>query len=284
MFCTKCGCRASNGDAFCRNCGNNLNSFTVNEPPNQIIDEDIQNVPTSTSSEHFSTTVLKSVCSSRLYLAATIAYAVSFLFGLIGLLLFNVSQQSEPFNGTVATADTARASVLSMIPGSVFILAPFIIIAVSLYNIYSQAKRPMGEAFNTSSITAIKVVNIISLIFVSYLTLMCASPLLIFLSDGDYSNAIPFTALLLLLVLLIVFQAFIWKSLNAIKKAVSGVPCKVSKFAAVMFYVYGTFSIILVPYSLIRFNAVLFIAFIASSVSNIFLGILMFRFNKKISN
>ncbi len=349
MFCTKCGCRVFDGDAFCRNCGKNLNPAlavspaavpartaepmpeavpipvetvvptepfaevleesnnafgTVNEPAQEA---SFNQEPTFESAWHTApsespapavaptpvlleppaTTLLKKFGSSGLFLAAVISYTAFLVLNLIGTI---ISARDTTLMFDNLTADTfAVAYNIGFVFGAIIGSAPTVVTVIALWHIYGQAKRPVGERFGTGGITTLKVMNILGFVLMGIIALILLLAVIpVAILAKNYSDMITNIAIAIILAVMIpifalaiVYQIFALRSINALRDAANGISRKVSAFVAVMCYISGAFSLISVFGNV---NVVSALAYVALGTANIIFGILMFDYNKQMTN
>lgn len=306
MFCPNCGVKNEDNVAFCKNCGTKLGNIPpVNsqnaEPVQPQAEQPVQvgqpqeasaasaeqaapaasYVPAVRSAPPRSNNpVLKAVKdlgASPLFLIAVIAFTAAVFFNLVSIFtrssasIYSLNEAFGRFgidelNGTLyQMKDYLKAiGVFSLIPSAIYL--------IGLWMIFAGAQQRGSAGIPTSGFTIIKVMAIISLVFVcialALSEIMCVLAIIGISGYYSYANVLPrdygyggaenmvstFATAILVgvaigaligFVLVIVYEAKIISTINTVKRTVitGNADYKVSGFVAVMNFILAFFSL-----------------------------------------
>lgn len=294
MFCPNCGYRNTDDVAFCQNCGTQLSSVNTQQVYQQTTANPAyqQGVYTQSLPISVGLTVLKKICSSPVALVAVIAYTAAALFsfinsingssGILGYIYqFASMMDMEEIIGDLYYA-VRSTSIISAVIGMI----PTILIAIGLWMTYASAANHQYVGMKTSGLTLIKVILIISLVFIC-ITLAAVEIIaliaVINLADSYYGSSMVaslvgvMVGVAIAMALLILFYAKSIKSINTISMtAHTGNPSdKVSAYVAVMAFIMGGFTLLSV---FSNFYIFALLSNLCSATSSITFGVFLFSY------
>lgn len=287
MYCRKCGKELVANAAFCQFCGTQtlLHTNTVLNTPSPLPTEILQKKTRD---------VIRQTFSSKLFLFVCIAYAALTIFGFFNdIFLLNGGTLADSFNRLASSFATdiyfETTSACTNVLLSALFVSPAVILTIGLWMNYISA---VGKSeMRTFGLTMIKGVAIADLVFtsvMSFLVMVLVCIALILSTYGETAVGIIVTILLIIflcpmLVLLIVYQAKVIRTVNTVKYSIiTGLPSdKISALVGVMFFISGGLNVIYIP--LYLFSGQIHTVFYAilSAAAMIVLGILLFSYKKK---
>lgn len=343
MFCPNCGTESPDGSAFCQECGAKLDApmpeKTTSEPENieapapvqpeyqtpvqpqhqETYQPQYQPAPAYTPYQAPSTgnTVLATIrkCfSSPLFLTATILMTIGAIASLITNILYAGSNYVTINTGREVYRISAGGMSSSYIIGIIIGMAPSILIVVGLWITYATARKQGDAPFTTAGLTMIKVIAIISMVFlgIGFIAIIIAmfiggsmyESILDGLSNSGYGDilgsygynygfdyrSVATSAIIIALVLIAVVFALVFlyliklvTSINTVKRsATTFVPSdKVSGFVAVMMYiigVIGAIAAIAIMATGSTGSILLGLTALVSSIASILFGAFIFKY------
>lgn len=274
MFCPNCGSKNPDSAAFCERCGSALTETAPVKGANTGYTQPVYTPapqPTPVSPVYPAPAVrvntprppysvigaVKSVGASPLFLIAAIAFSLSLLFSLIGLLGGGLGTMGI----LMYYLNRAGLAFYNSIFGSVYryltiagflFLIPDILYTIGMWITFGSAASRGNNSMSVAGITMIRVMQIISLVFrciffaVAEILVIVAAVAAAgggydYPSSGESAAVIMIFAVVLLAVFIlsIVYRAKIISSLGAVKKTVrtGNSVYRVSGFAGVMNFI-----------------------------------------------
>lgn len=296
-YCSKCGNQIGDEISFCSRCGAMVGQVHKVQSGNPVID------------------AIKKLGSSPLFLTAVIAYTIAIILSPISSALVSGSpafmsyiyQMEEIFGSDYYPLyyfmNSSEGAVLRTIVTLIttFIeMIPVILIATGLWIIFISARDRKSDRIRTTGFTIIKVIIIISLVFLCLWLAVAELFLLIafVIAANNYYGASVVSVFGVLMVIIplcftigIVYYVKVIKTLNTVKRAATtAVPCeRVSRFVGICCFISATISAIgsvNVISNLISgygFMFTLFLSGICNAVSSASFGILIFKYRKRMT-
>lgn len=294
MFCPKCGNQLEQGNSFCSKCGAAQGQPMQSQP--------MQSQPMQSQPMYNSPAVspviaaVKGIASSPLFLTAVIIYTLSLLLSFANSLapMRNVYQIMQLLNldyymdyyidyGVIAGI-TTTFSIIGMIPS--------ILMALGLWLTFAASKNNTFPGFKTAGLTIIKVLTIISLVWVSVaaglLTIVLIVAATVAIVEGEAAAMAIVLGVILVAVgvtLSIVYYAKIVQTINAVKNSVmTGMPNeRASRFVAVCCFIMAAGSAIsIIPLLINAFGLFGSMTSVFSAILNVAVyicfGIIIFKY------
>lgn len=266
MFCPNCGYQNADGASFCQNCGTALAVQQAYERPQQ------QNPPyqppvqphayaQAPRSTHPVLNVVKSKGASVPFLVAAIAFSAAALFSF----LYSVSGNSFPQSlYRLASMLDLEELVWNFYSAARFVtvffaflgMIPTVLLAVGIWMTYASAANRQDNGMKTAGLTIIKVITIISFVFICIaLGLAEIAVLIAVISQANsyFSSSEVIGALIGAMigiavgaVLVILYYVKLIQTINTMKMTITtGTPSdRISAYVAVIAMISGVFSVI----------------------------------------
>ena len=294
MICPKCGAPLPDNSTFCTNCGTSIAQAAPMYAPAQPM----YSAPAPGGAGLVYKT-LKGIAASPLFLIAAIALTVTLVLGIIGSLSSTgsvgdfigetLSEYSDQLD--ISSSDMREIRrLLNDVPdvdASTVVVGqiPQILICAGVWMLFASALSNSGR-MSAAGLTIIKVINIISLVFLCiFLGIALIGLIIAMAAAGDAAAllALLIVPLIIASVLVIIYFSKLIKTINTMKSVVNtGAPSdRVSPFVAVVCIIGGASSAFSVIRSLSYGALLSALADVANAAALICFGLLIFNFRNR---
>lgn len=278
MYCTQCGTKNNDSAAFCGNCGTRLADNKMSSPQSNSDSVNVNTtntvkMPVRTAKTFSKNPVLneiKKLAASPLMIITAVAFSLMVIFyisnaeavgvdflGNIRYILDEVGPLDYDTRASLVMLEELFGTASRMV--AVVIMIPDIVVAIGIWITVGSVFNQSEDKMSVSGLTAIRVVNTISLVlsiigtglYVVSVSMIVIKAFEVFKEYGDVGLA-PFIMIFVLLLLLaaMIFRIYCLNKMNDLVDRVKYVinsrcPVYLPVFVAVMTFITGCYYVLL---------------------------------------
>ena len=303
MLCPQCGKPVEDGAVTCPYCGAALQQNPRQEQSTPLYTRPPEAAPPPaySTAEPPVIQLMRRMARSPYFLVPAIGYTCMLVFNVMATLQSTSTVALESYLAPLyaystdvqmaALADTLSTMITASAGGALVGQIPAILVAVGIWMMYATAVDTSGKPLQTAGLTIIRVLQIISLVLVCLMALLMLVIFgFVFAALGQVDEAAAATAVLAVVLVLIavifaldiLYYAKLMRMLNNFRWTIrTGTPQgSVSTHVAVLTILGGVISL----GTFLTGNMFSGLAGVASAVSGIGFGILLFRYRDELRN